>query len=570
MAAVAIGLIAAASAGASFHLMKIRELRPAGASGSYVELQMWTGGQNAVAGHEITVYNPNGTVSNLYTMIGNVSQGGSQRSVLIAGPDYSGPAADFTAPALNVPAAGGAVCFNDGEPPDCVSWGNFTGNASLPSNAGSPASPSGVTPGMALHRSIAGGCTTLLELGDDTDQSSTDFSEAAPSPTPNSTSPVEGECTFPNTTINSATPSQSKTTSTSITFTFSATPSADATFECKLDADLYESCTSPQEYMELDGDNSVSGTAHTFQVRAKNANGTDQSPASHSWTVDGVQPTATIIGQPADPSPGNSAAFSFDANEAATFQCKLEGPTAAALATCSSGETYTSLDDGEYVFSVKAKDAAGNEGGFDAYEWTVDNSLADTVDPQTTILGKPANPSLSADASFTYASNEPGSSFECKLDAAAFSPCPAAGITYTGLPGGPHTFQVRAADPSANVDDSPAGYSWDIAAPVVLAAPPMIAPPPLSPPATAPETTITAKPGAMTRDRTPTLRFRSNRSGAIYQCKVDAKPFRSCRSPYTARLLAFGRHTIKVRALAGGLADPTPAQVSFTIVRGRR
>ena len=31
------------------------------------------------------------------------------------------------------------------------------------------------------------------------------------------------------------------------------------------------------------------GTAHTFQVRAKNAGGIDASPAAYTWTVDTVK-----------------------------------------------------------------------------------------------------------------------------------------------------------------------------------------------------------------------------------------------------------------------------------------
>jgi hypothetical protein len=83
--AACVGLILLASpAQGAFHLMKIREVKPGGASNSYVELQMWTGGQNAVSGHEITLYAANGTVADSFTMNSNVSQGGSQRTVLIA------------------------------------------------------------------------------------------------------------------------------------------------------------------------------------------------------------------------------------------------------------------------------------------------------------------------------------------------------------------------------------------------------------------------------------------------------------------------------------------------------
>ena len=67
-ALVTVGVIAgtamvvAPSAGASFHLMKIREIKPASpptstSNDGYVELQMMAFGQNFVLGHTIDVYN---------------------------------------------------------------------------------------------------------------------------------------------------------------------------------------------------------------------------------------------------------------------------------------------------------------------------------------------------------------------------------------------------------------------------------------------------------------------------------------------------------------------------------
>jgi len=50
---------------------------------------------------------------------------------------------------------------------------------------------------MSLERSIAPGCPTLLEAGDDTDNSSADFTLAAPSPRNNATTPTETACAGP-------------------------------------------------------------------------------------------------------------------------------------------------------------------------------------------------------------------------------------------------------------------------------------------------------------------------------------------------------------------------------------
>jgi hypothetical protein len=515
--AIAALLLAAAPAQASFHLLKVREVHPGAANDSYVVLQMLAKNENQLGGHSLRLYDSSGGTIHTFTFTGGScdvygyctggyvapSAGHGNNTVLVG--DTGVQAAFEVAPddhsdaSLNIPSAGGAVCWLSGEPIDCVSWGNFSGAASLPSAAGTPVSPGGVTPGKALHRSIASGCSTWFHAGDDSDDSATDFSEQPPDPRSNAAVPTETECVAPNTAIDSATvPNGGRTNLQSIEFTFSANPSAGATFECKLEGGgspaAFVPCTSPQEYSSLDGDDTAAGTAHSFQVRAENADGTDQTPATHSWTVDTVAPTTTITNQPANPSAGTSAAFNFNANETATFQCSLaQGAGPDSYSGCSSGKTYNGLPDGEHTFKVKATDQAGNTGDTDTYTWVVDNSLADTTPPETTILSKPPNPSSSSTASFTYSSNEPGSTFECKLDGAGFSACAATGITYTGLANGTHSFQVRARDPEGNLDPSPAGHTFDVV--VLVEAPPAPAalpPPPLIPPPPGPGTALAA------------------------------------------------------------------------------
>jgi hypothetical protein len=68
------------------------------------------------------------------------------------------------------------------------------------------------------------------------------------------------------------------------------------------------------------------------------------------------------------------------------------------------------------------------------------------------------------EASFRFSSSEPGSSFDCALDGAAFAPCTTP-TRYTGLAHGEHEFRVRAIDRAGNVDPTPATYRWTIAPP---------------------------------------------------------------------------------------------------------
>ncbi|MGN6202068.1 MAG: hypothetical protein ACTHNY_06650 [Solirubrobacterales bacterium] len=57
---------------------------------------------------------------------------------------------------------------------------------------------------------------------------------------------------------------------------------------------------------------------------------------------------------------------------------------------------------------------------------------------------------------------------------------------------------------------------------------------------------------------------------AVFECRLDRKPFRPCRSPRVYKHLKPGRHVFRVRAIAGGSTDPTPAKRKFRIGRPHR
>jgi hypothetical protein len=86
---------------------------------------------------------------------------------------------------------------------------------------------------------------------------------------------------------------------------------------------------------------------------------------------------------------------------------------------------------------------------------------ADTTPPDTTITAGPSGTVTATDATFEFAASENGSTFECRLDSAAFAPCTSP-KTYDGLATGSHTFEVRATDGSDNEDPTPATRSWTI------------------------------------------------------------------------------------------------------------
>jgi hypothetical protein len=79
---------------------------------------------------------------------------------------------------------------------------------------------------------------------------------------------------------------------------------------------------------------------------------------------------------------------------------------------------------------------------------TFRNFVAETTRPQATITG---GPGVTKDTtpSFTFTSNEPGSTFVCRVDASAYKPCSS---PYTTLPlaDGNHAFFVKAIDAPGN------------------------------------------------------------------------------------------------------------------------
>ena len=285
---------------------------------------------------------------------------------------------------------------------------------------------------------------------------------------PNSFRPPDTPPDLPDTSI--ATRPPALTNSPTAEFSFSAIPAAGAGFECKLDAGAFAACTSPKTYSGLSGNGAATGTAHTFQVRAKNAGGTDLSPAEYAWTIDTVKPAVSLTGRPPDPSAASAAAFVFTADEPVTFACSLAGPRSFGASACSSGVAYQGLPDGRYSFEVAATDLAGNLGEPVSYAWGVESPAepplpppppppVDRTQPQTRLAtGMPKRVRAGRNGRrrvvFRFSSNERGASFVCRLDRRRAAPCVSPRAYTVAI--GAHAFRVTATDAEGNADPSPA------------------------------------------------------------------------------------------------------------------
>jgi hypothetical protein len=151
------------------------------------------------------------------------------------------------------------------------------------------------------------------------------------------------------------------TNSTAPSFSFSSTETG-STFQCKLDGPgttvgTWGSCTSPKAYSAL------AQGSYTFSARATDPAGNqDATAATRAFTVDTTAPDTTIDSGPTGTITVNSASFGFSSEAGATFECKLDGPgtTVGSWGACSSPKSYSSLANGSYTFSARAKDAATN------------------------------------------------------------------------------------------------------------------------------------------------------------------------------------------------------------------
>lgn len=121
--------------------------------------------------------------------------------------------------------------------------------------------------------------------------------------------------------------------------------------------------------------------------------------------------------------------------------------------------TYTATAIGADSFSYKASD-----GNLDSDEATTTTVNVDTRPPETTIDAGPAGLTADSTPTFSFSSDQAGSSFQCRVDGGAWASCTSP-TTLAALNQGPHNFEVRARDLGGNLDATPARRDFGITAP---------------------------------------------------------------------------------------------------------
>jgi large repetitive protein len=169
-------------------------------------------------------------------------------------------------------------------------------------------------------------------------------------------------------------------------------------------------------------------------------------------------------------------------------------------------------------------------------------ALAAPAPATPTLTATPPNPSASTSASFSF-TGEAGSTFECRLDTAAYAACTSP-RSYSALTLASHTFRVRALKGGKTSGERV--YTWSVAAPATP--------------------TIGTKPANPTNATSETFSFTTNASNATFECKLDAGSFAACTSGITyPGPLSATSHTFQVRALGvAGSSTGTSSAASYT------
>lgn len=166
-----------------------------------------------------------------------------------------------------------------------------------------------------------------------------------------------------------------------------------------------------------------------------------------------------------------------------------------------------------------------------------------------TIVLKPANPTNSTSATFTF-TGPAGATFQCQLDGipASYASCTSP-KSYT-VANGTHTFSVRAV--SGSQLSAATSYGWTVDA--------------VAPPAPV----LVQKPSDPTFNATNIFTWTEAEGGASFQCSVENGSWTGCSSPYSYVIVTsnYGQHQFSVRAVdaAGNVSAAT--SYSFKYEKG--
>jgi len=299
-------------------------------------------------------------------------------------------------------------------------------------------------------------------------------------------------------------------------------------------------------------------TLHVYVV--SEAGVADASPAVYTWTVDTTSPgtAVTTIPDPIICAGAVSVGFSSPTDEGlSTFECRIDAGSWYACASPS--EDLTGLADGNHVFEVRAIDATGNRDPSPArVAFTVD-----TTPPTMSIAVGPDNPSQRGVATFAFAADDAGSSYQCAVTEVGVTPADtdyetcASPWTVRGLADGEYSFSVRGLGRYCGMGDASV-YTWLVDS-------------------TFPDTSFVTTPAAQVGpddDNTFTYQDPTDATVDAFECSLDGAAWVACDGgSMTFGVLPLGSHELLVRSCkdvgAGDATerrcDPSPAAYAWIV-----
>jgi hypothetical protein len=241
---------------------------------------------------------------------------------------------------------------------------------------------------------------------------------------------------------------QGPTTATTARWDFTSSE-AGVQFGCRLDGGDFALCTSDGQA----GVKEYTGLAegeHTLEVHALDGAGNLGPTARRTIIVDTTPPVVT---RNWPTTTGASPAFAFVADSPATFTCTLAGPAAEGPVACDSPKRYAGLPAGDYTFTLRTVDHAGNE-TVHAHAFTVlgtGTGNQDLTGPAIAISAPAEGGQTKGTTDVTFSVSDPTGpiAFRCSVDGQPLPTC-SSPQRLSGLAKGTHTFSVTATDGVGN------------------------------------------------------------------------------------------------------------------------
>ena len=315
------------------------------------------------------------------------------------------------------------------------------------------------------------------------------------------------------------------------TFSFECVDDQSCTFLCGLDEAAEEPCESPTAVADLaDGE-------RVFEVVAVDEDGQESEPARWTWTVDTEAPSVIDLEGPDAITNEVEATLSFECSkEECTFECTLDD---AAMEACQSPVTVDGLDDGEYLFSVRATDDLGNEGQEATHAWTVDREAPLVID-----LEGPDEVTNDRAASFEFGCSKEGCTYECQLDGGEAEDC-SPGVVFDDLSDGERELSIRATDELDNQGPA-AHWEWTVDTEV-------------------PEVVDMSGPEALTNEASASFEFDCSKEDCSYECQVDDGPVEACSPGVEVSDVEDGEREFTVVASDEAGNESEPAHWEWTV-----